>query len=869
MKTSRHAALLALLLPACSGPAATPGGGGAGGAGGGAQCTSLPTLEAGDPNGHADPLGAKAAGQARAGRVASADQIVQPAHGRQQIAVGDYVLANDRIAVYVEDKGDATRPSDGYARFGGEILAIDRVGDDGRPLGESTYGETLQGVVLQAVEPTSVTVLTDGSDGGDAVVRVLGPLAPIPFLDEAFGLLFPDIYPFQVAYDYVLSPGATSVRVRLSIVNQSSTAFDLGDAVGARKLLFGFFHSSRNQLVTREFGFAEPTGLVDWVGFDGPLSSFGFRSPTGQLEFGLSQSGFQMFWAPGVTVDGCGTADVELIDLAVSGPGHDQLVEAMGELAGDPPGREITGTVLDASGQPVPRAWVVALEGGAFSRRTRAAADGTYALHAPNGDVTLVPVVPGYPPHAGTLVPAASGASDLSFAATGTLHVEATEQGTATPLPVRVQVIPVTPVAGIPGEYGVANESNGRLYQALAHTGSVDLVLPPGEHRVIVSRGYEWELHDETVTVTAGATTDVTAALEHGVSTPDVMCGDFHIHSWFSADSDDSPVEKVKAAVVDGLDVPVSSEHEWCIDFKPYLADLGLSSWAYGMSSEELTTFTWGHFGVVPLIPDASKLNNGAVDWVGKTPTEVFAEVQALPEDPVLIVNHPRGAAFGAYFTASQLDRDTGTGADGFYSDNFDAIEVFNDSDFESNREEVVEDWFALLRMGKRVSAVGSSDSHRIRSSPVGYPRTCMQVGTDDPLALTDADVRDALAAGRSTISGGYYLTVLGPGGEGPGDVVATGGAPATFTLRVEHASWVPAPEHLEVFLDGQSVAIEDLVPVASGSSAVRYELELDVSKAAGVAESFVVFHVKGSGDLSPVHPGRSAFAVSNAVFLQ
>jgi hypothetical protein len=194
---------------------------------------------------------------------------------------------------------------------------------------------------------------------------------------------------------------------------------------------------------------------------------------------------------------------------------------------------------------------------------------------------------------------------------------------------------------------------------------------------------------------------------------------------------------------------------------------------------------------------------------------------------------------------------------------------VFNDSDFESNREEVVEDWFALLRMGKRVSAVGSSDSHRIRSSPVGYPRTCMQVGTDDPLALTDADVRDALAAGRSTISGGYYLTVLGPGGEGPGDVVATGGAPATFTLRVEHASWVPAPEHLEVFLDGQSVAIEDLVPVASGSSAVRYELELDVSKAAGVAESFVVFHVKGSGDLSPVHPGRSAFAVSNAVFLQ
>ena len=36
-----------------------------------------------------------------------------------------------KLAVTIEDKG----LSDGYARFGGEILAVDRVGDDGKPMG--------------------------------------------------------------------------------------------------------------------------------------------------------------------------------------------------------------------------------------------------------------------------------------------------------------------------------------------------------------------------------------------------------------------------------------------------------------------------------------------------------------------------------------------------------------------------------------------------------------------------------------------------------------------------------------------------------------------------------------------------------------
>src|SRR4051812_39422165 len=66
-------------------------------------------------DGHADPFGAKSAGQARAGKIHDASQIVQPASAKHKVHVGDYVLANDRIALYLEAED---RPN-GYSTFGG------------------------------------------------------------------------------------------------------------------------------------------------------------------------------------------------------------------------------------------------------------------------------------------------------------------------------------------------------------------------------------------------------------------------------------------------------------------------------------------------------------------------------------------------------------------------------------------------------------------------------------------------------------------------------------------------------------------------------------------------------------------------------
>lgn len=812
-------------------------------------------MQIGDDVGHPDPFGAKAAGQARAARLFDATEIAQPAHGRQRIEAGDFILINEKIAVIIEDKD----VSDGYGRFGGELFAIDQVGEDGRPLGKSKFLETLVAFGLAVINPTSVTVLADGSDGGAAIVRVTGRTEPIPFLDGSISNLFGD-YDLEVAHDFVLEPGAEAVVLRTSIRNTESELIDLGAIKYATDEIFGFFHTSQSQLVTPEEGFAA-NNVHDWVGFVGGEWSFAWRPADGQLEFALEQSGFSLFGGPGMAADGCAITTTDRVQVIAGGPHYDGLREAIRTYDGAASWRAITGTVTDSAGTPLADAYVHELDAdGHYLSRTRTDSNGAFTIHAPQQAVRLVAQLRGHT-HLGVDVDATTAATELTMEPHATLHVTATDADTGGRIPVRVQVIPTAGVPEIPAHYGVPDERAGRLHQDFAVTGEALLTVPPGEHRVLVSRGYEWELFDITVEASAGQTLELAAQLEHSVDSTGVMCADFHIHSFMSADSSDPVDYKVKGAVADGLDIPASSEHEWVVDFGPVVEALGLSEWAYGMPSSELTTFQYGHFGVVPILPLPDEVNNGAVDWLYKTPAETFASVDEKPEAPALIVNHPSGSGFGAYFSSMLLSDETGEPANELWSDNFDAIEVFNDASFDESGGSVAH-WFALLNRGARFSAVGNSDSHSLRSSPVGYPRTCFPFGHDDPQQLSHEAVRDQILAGSATISGGLLMTVSGPDGTGPGESVAAGNVP--FTITVQGPSWITGDE-LEVIVNGRVVATEPLMPLGDTTSN-RYVNQIEVALERG---DWVLFHARSGEDLAPLHPGRQAFAVSNPVFVE
>ena len=203
------------------------------------------------------------------------------------------------------------------------------------------------------------------------------------------------------------------------------------------------------------------------------------------------------------------------------------------------------------------------------------------------------------------------------------------------------------------------------------------------------------------------------------------------------------------------------------------------------------------------------------------------------------------------------------------WDERFTAVEFFNDHAF-SERPDIVGDWFSFLAAGRRVFAVGSSDSHRLVSSPVGYPRTCMALGTDDPRAATPQAIGRAVGEGRSTIEGGVHLRVSAVGASaaaGPGQTLMGAGERATLRVAVRAPTWV-RPRDLVVYVDGAAMPAVALGDAQRDPMDATVRFRGDVHVPVSATGSWAIVVVNGE-ELTPVYPGRLAFAVSNPIFLQ
>jgi hypothetical protein len=570
--------------------------------------------------------------------------------------------------------------------------------------------------------------------------------------------------------------------------------------------------------------------------------------------------------SPELRVPRCDEVRRHVARIVIGGPGLPGVQAAVARSR-DVPLRRITGQVVEADGTPASDVRVhVTTADGQHLTRVRPDAEGRFDVEV---DVRAAQLY-AYRASEAMVGPIAIGDGDarIAMGATGTVRVRVVDEG-ARGLPSRIEVVPLAGgLDDAPVAFGEARLGRGRSHVAFPVDGEVALRVPVGRHRVRVSRGPEYEREEWEVDVGAGEEVVLDATLARIVDTPGVMCADYHIHTHRSSDSSDPALLKVAGLVADGLEIAVRSEHEWVTDFAPVIDALGLGDFALGMAGLELTTFTWGHFGVFPLEPDPTMASGGAVSWYERLAPDVFDTVRARPEAPALIVNHPRASGPGqGYFDAAGYDPATGVVRRAeLWDERFTVLEVFNDSDFERNRGESVRDWFSLLASGRDVFAVGSSDSHRIYSAPVGYPRTCLYVGVDDPRALTPERVRDATVAGRSYVSGGIYLDVRGPGGVGPGQEASGVGERAPIEVEVRAAPWVDV-QRMELIVDGVTV---ETIPVLEGDAdplnptvRIRAMLEVDVA----ATRSWVVVHVAGDEPIDA--SGHRPFAVSNPVFLR
>ena len=358
---------------------------------------------------------------------------------------GDFLIRNAKVGFVIEDtSGEEGFRSHFNGPFGGEIVYADFWGDEGES-GENLMGEFLFSLGLQLVDPETITVMNDGSDGNEAVVRVTGPLRSMPFLDLAAGVLL-DPRPFngEMYIDYILGNDDEYLQVKYTIRNTynkimrihlSLLSAIMGDGLKTFTPEDGFDISS--------FG---STGSHDAFGFVGENISYAILDGRGgQLEYVIEQSNFLfMSLSSMIEMEACREVEVAAMQFAVAGGGAEALLQATRAIAGTDEPPALSGDVTIEGGGPAVGARVHVLrDDGSYVTSDICGDDGSYSVGLEPGDYEVRAVIEGHDasgPHAVEMA-GSDKTLDMEIAQPGVLLYTIEDEG-GNPIPAKIMLFP-------------------------------------------------------------------------------------------------------------------------------------------------------------------------------------------------------------------------------------------------------------------------------------------------------------------------------------------------------------------------------------------------------------------------------------------
>lgn len=800
---------------------------------------------------------------AAAKQVASADQLV--GGGWAQGVVGDYLLANDRIRVVIQAPGRTISPTP----YGGTIIDADLV----RALGGRDQLGKVEPLHAfgRTVNVSKVEILEDGSRGGYAVIAATGADAVIDYfnvdsvledyLGPGAGLVSnPNVpLPLLVTTYYVLSPGETRVRALSAFCNtgKDNVVMQVGDIIERGGVSEVFNPSGCVK------GMGTNGCLVDpapWFGYQAEGVAYGYRAykfsgnktpatnallfvagVAGVLADGEDLAGLLTWTDPNATRRPgsfgvlAGQSRTYLRDLYV---GKDLGEISSAILANEAASRSrLDVTVQEADGTPAPQGRVAIRTAADASPVTVLVADeeGKARVDLPPGNYLVGTAAHGGAIEPLTAVSAPGGGGTpvtVKQGAVRTLTVEVKDPF-GLPLPAKVLVrCPTGLCAPQALDYRPYFETEDQPsdVQAIAFAGAdgrAEVAVPPGQYQVLVTHGMEYSAWPDTFPLVGQAvdlsTGDQTlsATLAHVVATAGWMSADLHVHAMGSPDSAVSNAQRALTFAAEGVDVLVSTDHDYLTDYQPVIDGLGLGAQMASMIGCEVTPFDFGHHNTYPIEKQVG-ITGGAFDWAGGDGDtlrldQLYAGLRERDPGAMIQMNHPRGSPGGAL---TQVKVDTATGATHadpaafrqaphpqatpgdtkLFSTDFDAFEVINGV---GPNYAVLNDWMTFLSKGWVKTGTAASDTHYARAVTGGYGRTWAQVGVDSPAQFSATAFRDALKARRAVFGNGPFVTVkaqrLDAGDQPVGAEVEAGataslGAGEKLRLTVD----VQAPEWMQ-----------------------------------------------------------------------
>ncbi len=775
------------------------------------------------------------AGQTRAKRVVCSDELLsgRMAAGR----TGDYLLENSKIRVIIRGPGHGLYL---YGTTGGAMIDAAQHGAD----------DLLQEIVPLVEFNAGIfdeIVVVEAGDDGPAELVVRGSAVPAPLFAWALGTEAAQVI---VEQHYRLAPDDIAVVVETRVYSEPDSTTDVTEFGLIDVLFFG------GRIDHRIAGGENDSNRGPFLASTGTSTSYGivFDRNTSPVVSLLEIVFFKLLLHPAITVDGD-----SLTRYFVIGDGSfSSVVDRAYQLYG-----EETATV---SGSSSPQVDIVArTEGGALATIARTGEDGSFAFDLPLGTYTLRAEASNRLPGAPTELSLVAATSDLSLQAgdTGAITVTATAESAAAVTRVAIS--------------GLGESAGIERLKYTAPDGTLSVGVPPGTYRVTVSKGMEYDAFSAVdVVVAANDQVALQAALNRVLVTDGWISVDPHMHSEMSIDSSVPLDERLLSIAGEGVEIAISSDHDFVVDYAPIATELGLNDELATQSGQESSSLILGHVNAWPSPVDPDKPGGGAIAWYGQGPKTLFELARSGDPTRIVQVNHPWDAL--GLFTAIGFDRATlkatKTGEDldipgaDLNNFDFDALEVGNKKTPDSFEQSFL-DWLALVSGGYKITATGASDSHG-DDAYVGEARTYVYVGDglDDPATIDTAAVNTAIRNQRAVVAQGVFVTagVVLPDDSAsiPGELVDLSAATeAVLRIRVQAPPWLPVGA-LVIYERDEEIMRIDLND--ADTQPIRYEADLVLPL--DTRDTLFVVVVEAAGDGRPVMDEQPKPSFTNPVYV-
>lgn len=847
--------------------------------------------------------------KARARRIADESDLIRGPLGHSRI--GDYLLANGKARFIVQDISQRDLYSVGT--FGGNLIDAELVDAPGR----DNFLEIQPAINIETViNAQSVEIVNDGQDGTAAVLRTCGPDDIIDFINPsaliaAAGFNFPaaadDVDAnAEGCTDYVLEPEQARVQMTTTVFNNDPTdrGFYVGDYINGSGELdqfttlgAGIGEALTNRLSTMSFvGIGEAQGvdysLVLLPETASDRSSFFTTSGVSyilrnQLVVNVVLSGEPA----GFVVPAQGSRSFTRY-FGVGSGSIASAIDIENEVTGAATG--IVRGCITSGGQPLEAARVSFGRGGESIRQIATqfttGSDGCYQGTLKPGNYLLAAGRRGYPYEGGgnspvlhpvTVIAGETVVQNIELPKTGRLRVTVVDQDEG-PMPARVSVIGFDPspeiVLNLTTPIGTTatglfhDVSKDPIPFGLAWVeyadaqGVADFAMEPGDYVVAVSRGTEYSLFSQRVSVVAEETTTVASRIAHVVDTDGFISSDYHVHGIHSADSRVSHRNRVYQFAGEGVDNVIMTDHEANTDLTPRIEQLGFTRFLHSTIGEEITTSDYGHFNAYPLNRDASRISGGSLDWaVGAAPGADFPSLGSYSMTPGQIADLARNSPpvsrptttiqinhIDSHFAPLKIDtslvppqsllspeeklRFRIDPASGNLFAAYPALEIWNGASRFKQHEFLdlrLGVWFNHLNQGLITTGIGDTDTHEFMNLSVAGARTWTASPTDDPREIDADDVAIAVNAGRAIGGQGPFIEtrLLAADGsdavaelrlDGQTEVRSTNGA-VDLQIRVQAPTWAEF-DTIEIYANAPTLVTQTNggVPVSFTASPAR-----------------------------------------------